>query len=55
MINYILIHKDNDVINITGIFDTREEAEAKKRQREEEERNWKIWDRHEYIIVVYAE
>ena len=37
--------------NVTGLFDTREEAEAKKAQREAEEANWKIYDRHEYAII----
>lgn len=52
MIKYVLLHKNHGVVNIAGVFANREEAEEKKRQREAEEKNWKIWKRHEYYIEV---
>ena len=55
MINYILLHKKHGVVNVAGVFANREEAEDKKRQREEEEKNWKLWERHEYYIEERAE
>ncbi len=51
MIKFLLINVYDGITNVAGLFDTREEAEAKKAQRETEEANWKIYDRHEYAII----
>ena len=51
MILYVLLQERDEWVNVTDVYFTREEAEAKKQEREELEKDWKIYSRYQYSIV----
>ena len=50
---YVLVNYDPEtgIKNQAGMFETLEEANAKKEERENQEKEWVIWKRHEYKIL----
>ena len=49
---YVLVSYDPEtgIKNQVGMFVTLEEVEAKKKEREDQEKDWLIYKRHEYSI-----
>ena len=51
MVIYALLQERDEWVNVTGVYNTREEAEGKKLEREELEKDWKLYSRFEYSIM----
>ena len=52
MKRYVLVNYDPEtgIKNQVGMFVALEEVEAKKKEREDQEKDWLIYKRHEYSI-----
>jgi hypothetical protein len=50
MIVYVLYQRRDELVNVTGVFDTLKAAEEVKVSREELEKDWVLYDRFEYTI-----
>ena len=51
MILYVLLQERDGWVNVTDVFASREEAIAKKRERELLEEGWVLYSRFKYTIV----